>query len=259
MTNNTKKDKPIGSKVIGILSKIRPSTVFKFFALGLVIFVYCILMLRICTFRNYPAEATKLLWTEASIESYLESPDSFSAYSCTPEGYSYFESTGEETYIASVSFPEITEDGKFSFRDPVWYEASNEYQITVRYNNSTIKALMQELGMTEQPKGESFAFFLRDDAGRIYTEYKYSSHNRGIYNYRRAIFEGVDLDTIRTLELCVVYVGFASYDQPYNSIMVYDSHTEPKKLKLSLKDIPQSISEAEELKQRPGYFLASAE
>jgi hypothetical protein len=64
---------------------------------------------------------------------------------------------------------------------------------------------MEEYALTERPSGETFVFILSDDAGNVYTKYRFDAKSRPLYEFRRLVFEGVKLDAASVLYLDVFY------------------------------------------------------
>ena len=66
---------------------------------------------------------------------------------------------------------------------------------------------MQEKGIEKLPEGEIFVFKLRDNFGRIYSDYTYTEAARSGYGYRHVIFDGVDMDDVTLVTLEIYYIG----------------------------------------------------
>lgn len=162
----------------------------KWIGYSLIILVFALLLWRIFS-SKLPKAASQLIWTE--------------------QAYSSYEELGKDLLIYTQDVGTVFDkDGKFSLYSLHYIPAVDEIQFTVRYNKSTLDKLAEEL--TEQAQkelGESFtdadivtaesftempfAFKLRDNLGRIYTDYEYTTFEKGRYVYVRIAFSGVDV------------------------------------------------------------------
>ncbi len=175
----------------------------------LVFLVYGLLFFRLCTGKP-PAELSSLLWTESVHMAYSVAGDDFVVY--------------EQTPIESIA-----KDGYFSVSDVRYIPSASSFQLTVRYNNSSIEALESwlidketvarrnalkaeypELSKTEieeklaedlatdpiviEDLGKTpFLFVLRDDYGNVYADYSYIHESKTVYQYLRISYENVEL------------------------------------------------------------------
>ncbi len=87
----------------------------------LVFLVYGLLCFRLCTGKP-PKELSSLLWTKSVHMAYAEMGDDLIVY--------------EQEPIESIA-----KDGYFSVSDVRYIPATNDFQLTIRYNNSSIEAL----------------------------------------------------------------------------------------------------------------------
>lgn len=139
-------------------------------------FVIAILLWRIFS-GEAPKNMQELLLTDSTVQSLNNSSTPFDVY--------YYQHKDN-----------LTKDGKFSASHIYYIPAEKQVQITVRYNNSTVKKLMSDYSLSTKPDFEPFVFTLTDGLGNTYTEYKYISGSKNMYNYRRLVFDGVDLDSL---------------------------------------------------------------
>ena len=139
-------------------------------------FVIAILLWRIFS-GEAPKNMQELLFTDATVQSFNTAPKNFDVY--------YYKHKDN-----------ITKDGKFAASHIYYIPSEKQVQITVRYNNSTIKMLMEDYSLSSEPEFEPFIFTLTDGMGNTYTEYKYISGKKNMYNYRRLVFDGVDLNSL---------------------------------------------------------------
>ncbi len=99
--------------------------VLKFLGLCIVLFIYGILAFRLCT-QKPPSSVSKLLWTDSTLAAYAAEGDNMVVYSHEPT-------------------ESIAKDGYFGVYDVLYIPASQEFQVTVRYNNSSTNKLYDDL------------------------------------------------------------------------------------------------------------------
>ncbi len=149
--------------------------VFKLIA-GLIIVGTFALILGRSALMKVPKAYTGLTWTEAAVEAY---------------------EAGELDVLLHTPYESYDEDGSFHVSDVALSKATGEVQLTVRYNSrSTINELMNRYALTDRPGGEVFVYILSDDEGNTYTDYVFAAASRPLYEFRRVIFQGVDLGGI---------------------------------------------------------------
>jgi len=159
--------------------------------------VYAILAYRLFTGLGVPDKAKKMLWTQSDIDAYNDSDGNFTVYYQEPEA-------------------QFGKDGRFSIYHVKYIPVTDQIQITLRYNRSTVESLKKDLitlytpgdSATDEEKaiaendlaealalaGETpFAFILRDNTGKIYSDYYISSYTSGLYTYVRLAYDGVEL------------------------------------------------------------------
>lgn len=195
--------------------------------------VFAFLMFRILSSGD-PKSMKEFIWTSPSIEAYTENPSEFEAF--------YYKHPDN-----------LSKDGKFAASYIYFVPKTGQFQITVRYNNSTLKYLAEDYKLGEKPQGEVFVYVLTDNLGNTYTDYEYFSDTKNIYNYQRLVFNGIDLNATKTVEedeklvtkkfetltLTVYYKDDVVLSTPYGVLPVYDSeyYHEPINLdKFSFKD-----------------------
>ncbi len=99
--------------------------VLKVLFLLLILFVYAILFFRLCS-GSPPKSLTRLIWTESMLTAYVQAGEDFIVYSQEPAEH-------------------IAQDGYFGVYDIRYIPATEELQLTVRYNNSSTEKLEEEL------------------------------------------------------------------------------------------------------------------
>ncbi|MBQ9746324.1 MAG: hypothetical protein IJW21_05830 [Clostridia bacterium] len=162
----------------------------KMFGYFLVFMVFAVLLWRIFS-SKLPSAASKVIWTKNS--------------------YAAYEQLGDDLLIYTQDVGTVYDkDGKFSLYEFHYIPAANEVQFTVRFNQSTIDKLAEELteekrkemgeafteadAITDEMLGDMpFAFVVRDDFGNVYTAYEYTTFTKNRYTYVRVAFSGIDL------------------------------------------------------------------
>ncbi len=201
------------------------------------IFIYALRIIAVAVFailfwRLGSSKDTKLakafIWTEENISSYTQNPSEFLAYK----------------YMRNDN---ITEDGKFLANNIYFVPSKNQFQITLRYNNSTLKKLAEEYNLDNLPDGEVFVYALTDNLGNIYSQYEYAVDKKNLYNYRRILFENIDMQATKetvnkngekviqefeSLYLNIYYKDDINFEEPYGVLEVYsnDFYHEPMDL-----------------------------
>jgi hypothetical protein len=193
--------------------------------LALVTFaIYLLLTMRACAMDGLKdtSKTRALLRNETLLAAYAKSPDSLTVLA------------GPEDSIS-------TTDGRLTVTNIRWIDAVDQFQLTIRYNDSLARSIMNEFSLREEPTGEYLTFALRDDAGNLYTAFEYITDEVFVYNFRRLVFDGVQLDDCNTLRLEVYFTGYVNYENksaPLNSLPVYSKADglqpyEPKKGELT--------------------------
>ena len=184
--------------------------VVKYFLAAIALTIYGILAFRLCT-QKPPSSISKMIWTENTVNAYAADSDM--------------------AVFSMESAESIAKDGYFSVYDMLYIPASEEFQVTVRYNNSSTNKLYNDLyekakeerrtaiiaslpaedkkntTLIEEKLNASiladpikveiaeipFVFLLRDDTGKVYTSYEYILTSHTVYQYMRISFKGIDL------------------------------------------------------------------
>lgn len=136
----------------------------------------------------------------------------------------------------------------FTAKDARFIVEANQVQLLFRYNNATIRHLVEDYGLTETPDRETDLYDvtlyvaydltpadLTDNAGNNpdsvrFVRYHASSSEPAqalIYNYRRMTFDGVDTtvtdNPVLAIYVDVYYLGDLNYEaEPYGTICIYD-------------------------------------
>jgi len=180
------------------------------------IFLFCAMfILRIGLADYYPAEAKAILDNEALKAAYSENggkaPEAFLQEPVTPY--------------------DNKERAHFFFNYFVYIPDAKQVQLTLRYNNSTLEDIKNDMKLDAIPAADTdeLRFYLRDASGEVYpcTSQKHSEFL--IYNYKRLVFDGIDL-ALNDTEIggdgyfyLDVYYGDADVktDVPYGSMLVF--------------------------------------
>ncbi|MCL2517568.1 MAG: hypothetical protein FWF15_03295 [Oscillospiraceae bacterium] len=188
--------------------KITIGKILKYSVYGLIIFVYLFFMVRICTMGD-PKSMEEFVWNESGVSAYNSNSDNF-----------IINVVNEK----SMNYQYITGDGKFAVSNIHTAKLADanagQIQFTIRYNNSTIKTLKADYNLEKDPVGEPFIYILYDSNGNIYRNYQYISDRKLLYNYKRIIFDGIDL-TADEFHVDIYYCDDVRFTKPpYGSLPV---------------------------------------
>ena len=195
----------------------------------------------------------------------MKIPKSFTGITVTPDIASAYE---DGTLSAELFRPRDSFDdgvkingevvkGRYHISNVALSHTTNEVQFTFRYNSrSTINTLMELYGLTERPAGEVFVFTLTDNNGITYYDYVFAAKSRLLYEFRRVIFEGVDLTDVTTLYLNVYYGDdvsgtglmnhtFVMYEKDQGGEFIDPEYQKLHPSKLTFRDAPAYMSKIE--------------
>ena len=136
----------------------------------------------------------------------------------------------------------------FSAKEPRFIQEADQVQLLFRYNNATIRHLVEDYGLTETPERDSELYDVTlyvaydltphdssDNAGNNPDSVKFVRYHATsseaatslIYNYRRLTFDGIDMTVTDTPVLAVYvdvyYLDDLNYEaEPYGTICIYD-------------------------------------
>ena len=140
----------------------------------------------------------------------------------------------------------------FSVKNVMFFEDANQIQLLFRYNNATIRHLVEDYGLPEVPDRTAELYEVTlyvaydltpddvtDNAGNDPESVRFvryhatatESEQTLIYNYRRLTFDGVDM-TVTDNPVLAVYVDVyykedIDYEKdPYGTLCIYDYLTE---------------------------------
>ena len=184
-----------------------------------------------------------------------------------------YEQQGEELSLFRQEQRSITSGeenyGYFSVTDAIFIPDANQIQIVVRYNNSTLRSLAEDKGLSEVPAREADLFDVtlsvatdltpentEDNLGNAEGSVSFTrvhpvsvtSDTKNLYNYRRFVFDldksGLSLSALLEQDLLlavyadIYYVGDVDYEKPaYGTLCLYDYITEIREERLTKDDI----------------------
>ncbi len=147
--------------------------------------------------------------------------------------------------------------GYFSVVHSVFIPQANQLQIIVRYNNSTLRALAEDYGLSAVPNRSDELYDItiletndatpeiREDNTNIdnlilqrYFPSKVEKFERNLYNYRKLVFDNITVDEL-TVGVFVdfYYVGDIDYEKTaYGTLCLYDDESVNLKYKLTAND-----------------------
>lgn len=208
----------------------------------LVFGVIALVLWRVLLSDRIPKDAKTLLVNEATYAAYLAEGESLTMY------------TQAQDEIA-VNETEDGVYGLFWVSQTVFIPEADQIQILTRYNNSTLRHIATDFKLQEIPTRESIVADVslvvttdptpldRDNGDEVKTRYTASGapavDETSMYNYRKYIFDGVDVDPETTVDITVefYYIDRVDYDKlPYCSLRIFDNEFETDPLSLSKRD-----------------------
>lgn len=203
--------------------------ILKYAGLAVILAVTCMLFWRMCSHSNMPEPMESVYPGGAAVAAY--------------------EKEGADMRVLVLNLPEkyrIAPDGKFSVHEAYYIPAAKELQFTLRYNDSTLRALAKEREYTfdelDERERPLFDIFITDDKEVRHACAFVLSDERGVYNYERYVVEDVELDGISELALEVMGLreGGKTYspeDKAYSAVAVYNSEVPSTERKLTKAEI----------------------
>jgi hypothetical protein len=223
--------------------------IIKYFFILLIVAINAFFLWRIFS-SNDPSSMKALSPNEALFAAYETDGDLVGMFSQEQRSIT----SGEENY------------GLFAVTNAVFIPSANQIQVTVRYNNSTLRRTQEKYNLSEVPAREDDVFdvsllivtdltpdnkddnlSVSDDAVkqmRISPSYC-EKDQKNLYNFRRFVFDLGDLDlkqivedgTLISVFTDIYYAGDADYEKtPYGTLCLYDYITETYDVKLSSVD-----------------------
>lgn len=168
-----------------------------------------------------------------------------------------YEKYGNELRLEVQQQRTITESGKFSVTDCVFIPEARQIQITVRYNNSTLKKLKEDYELSEIPQREQELFDItivkttdltpddkedNTDRSALREERFYPSGEpkeayKTLYSYRKFIFDDVTYEDAVGMFVDVYYAEDVDYNEtPYDALCIYDALMDMEERSLTAAD-----------------------
>ena len=170
--------------------------------------------------------------------------------------YEAYEENGKNVEFFRQDKLSITSDGFFADPDCIFIPETNQIQIIIRYNNSTLRALAEneKYALDSVPDRNSNVFDVTllvqtdltpdddtDNTGKNPETVKYTrchgtlvkSEQKNLYNFRRYVFDlddcGIDMkEMMKSGDLLAIYCDFyyvndINYEErPYSTLFIYD-------------------------------------
>jgi len=204
----------------------------KLCGLLLIVFVYGFFLVRLFISGD-PAAVKGFVWNNVSYDAYTQAPADFKVM---------------HQEVKSI----FTEDGTFRVTEVKYVPEIGQLQTTVRYNNSTLKAVKEHYKLPDIPVGEAFIYILKDANGNEYRDYSFKGMTKNVYNYRQLIFDGIDLQNAGTLTLDIYYIDEVNFTySPYATILIYDEDAYSEEFDLA-DSLPAAVTDG--FSQRPAYL-----
>ena len=191
----------------------------KILALGMTLCLVALcaaLGFRIYLEDHYPAETTKMVMTEELAEKYREA-GVLHAYTQTLR-FSY----------------DDNKEGNFFAKELIVLPDANHLQITMRYNESTLKKVAEFYKLPTVPTVADGLFYYRlcvstGDGNYLYYDSSYiAEYSRYFYQYAKLAFDGVDFTNAVWMRVEIYYAGEyegkMDGEDCFGMNLVYESH-----------------------------------
>ena len=213
--------------------KLSLGKILKYIVIGLVVLVYALLMMRVYLNNDTGVALNKkLIANDKTVEAYnnaLNGGDGeFTVWAQSMGSYTMTLTTdknGRPDETRRVSHSKYSESKEFRgmimVSNFLYYEDAHQVVITVRFNRASIEAL-KEVTKLESVFAEPYLYALTDGK-KLYTDYDYVTYKRFTYNYRRIIFNDVDLKDVSQLSLNV-YCNYGTGTELSNPLDIIDAY-----------------------------------
>lgn len=168
-----------------------------------------------------------------------------------------WQESGKEMKLETQKQRTITSDGLFSVTSCVFIPEAEQIQVTVRYNNSTLRKLAQDYELEAVPERKSKIFDVsivktidltpddpedNTDKDKLREERYFPGEvkeaYKTLYSYRKFIFDNVTYEDAVGMFVDVYYVEDIDYeDKPYGALCIYDALMPLEERELSSADI----------------------
>ncbi|MCQ2433385.1 MAG: hypothetical protein MJ175_12350 [Clostridia bacterium] len=183
----------------------------KIVVLSISLAIYMFFFFRLCTMGD-PDSMSHVLWNDVNKAAYRADPAAFEILEQEPVSY-------------------ITDDGRFWISNVIYLPAAKQLQYTIKYNNSTVKYLKADLEAAATKEGlsgeitipdEPFDYSLLDENGNRYSPSEVLADRKQNYNYRRLVFDGIEMTEESIFYADMYYAGAVNYTgAPYGSLLVW--------------------------------------
>lgn len=202
------------------------------------------LFLRICSQNNAPREIDTIMVNKALSDAYAEQGEELEIFFQNYDIYSAEE--GERGA------------GYFAVTEAIFIPAAEQAQLILRYNNSTLKYLPEDFKgiCTEIPERSEDVFDVtlvkvidltpndvndNDNEKALKKERYFASDvikaEKGLHNYRRFTFDGIDTTDALEIYVCIYYKGALDYaEDPFGSVSIYEKSENNRVYSLSKND-----------------------
>lgn len=157
---------------------------------------------------------------------------------------SVYNEKGNDLVLKTQKQKALAESGRFSVTDCVFIPEADQIQITVRYNNSTLRRLAEDFELSTVPEKKDELFDItvvkttdltpeNDEDNlkrenlkeeRFYPTGKSKTAYTSLYTYKKFIFDNIEWEDAVGLFLDIYYVGDMDYsDTPYDALCIYDA------------------------------------
>lgn len=227
-----------GSSKKGCLRAV--GTLMKVLFITVIVIIFSLLGFRLYE-QKTPKALTRILWNEQTAAAYNADSNAFSVTDCEIN-------------------QDFTDDGYFFVDKIMLLHEADQVQVTVSYNNSTVRYL-EEAYRKEDPSavtgdaaeddpygvysGEPFIYILYDNNGTVYDDYSYAASTSILHSFRRLIFDGVPCDA-EGLSLAIFRANDITEDVeigngkgkilPWREIVIVDESTKKKEHKINGKE-----------------------
>ncbi len=206
--------------------------------------VVILLLWRIVDSNNDPKIMNTIIANDALVEAYEKNDGKLDIFTQEQSRFT----RGEDNY------------GYFAITQSTIIRDIDQIQFVFRYNNSTLKYTKEDYALSEVPSRDENVYDVTltvmydltpDDAtdndGKTKEAVRYErffasdmiSTKKTLYNYRKFVFDGIDLDDdVIAVYADFYYVGDINYDEePYGSLLIYYNEETDIECKLTQSDI----------------------
>lgn len=186
-------------------------------------FAICILV-ALMFILDRDGDISNLVWTKSAVESYNKSPETFSV-----------------EYIKAYDDAYFTEDGYFSVSASRRIPSIDQWQMTLRYNRSTVDELSRHGKIKEPEKEDLFTFTLTDNTGKVYSDFSYLKQIKGRYTYYRLVFDNVNIKKVDEIKINIYLTANDSEPELVGELPLFYSEL-PRDTYNFKKEMPENMN-----------------